>query len=108
MYTVKEVSKKYNIKENTILNAIRTNKLTAKKVGKSYRITSDAIETYLGLSNKYDPYILKRLKAVIDAEQHFYRFKESYYRLENMNERANDYKILIKCNENLIKSILKN
>ena len=57
------------------------------------------------LFNKYDPYILKRLKAVIDAEQHFYRFKESYYRLENMNERANDYKILIKCNEKLIKHI---
>ena len=51
MLTVKEISKKYNIKENTILNAIRTNKLTAKKVGKSYMITSDAIETYLGLSN---------------------------------------------------------
>ena len=51
MLTVKEVAEKYNIKENTILNAIRTNKLTAKKVGKSYRITTDAIETYLGLSN---------------------------------------------------------
>ena len=51
MLTVKEVSKKYNIKENTILNAIRTNKLTAKKVGKEYRITTDAIETYLGLSD---------------------------------------------------------
>ena len=51
MYTVKEISEKYNIKENTILNAIRTNKLTAKKIGKSYRITSDAIETYLGLSD---------------------------------------------------------
>ena len=51
MFTVKEVAEKYNIKENTILNAIRTNKLTAKKIGKSYRITSDAIETYLGLSN---------------------------------------------------------
>ena len=51
MLTVKEVSKKYNIKENTILHAIRTNKLIAKKVGKEYRITSDAIETYLGLSN---------------------------------------------------------
>ena len=51
MLTVKEVAEKYNIKENTILNAIRTNKLIAKKVGKSYRITSDAIETYLGLSD---------------------------------------------------------
>ena len=51
MLTVKEISEKYNIKENTILNAIRTNKLIAKKVGKSYRITSNAIETYLGLSN---------------------------------------------------------
>ena len=51
MLTVKEISEKYNIKENTILNAIRTNKLTAKKIGKSYMITTDAIETYLGLSN---------------------------------------------------------
>ena len=59
------------------------------------------------LLNKYDPYILKRLKAVIDAEQHFYRFKESYYRLENMNERANDYKILIKCNEKLYQNVEK-
>ena len=59
------------------------------------------------LLNKYDPYILKRLRAVIDAEQHFYRFKESYYRLENMNERANDYKILIKCNEKLYQNVAK-
>ena len=59
------------------------------------------------LLNKYDPYILKRLKSVIDAEQHFYRFKESYYRLENMNERANDYRTLIKCNEKLYQNIEK-
>ena len=51
MFTVKEVAEKYNIKQNTILNAIRTNKLIAKKVGKSYMITSNAIETYLGLSD---------------------------------------------------------
>ena len=51
MLTVKEVAEKYNIKENTILNAIRTNKLIAKKIGKSYMITTDAIETYLGLSD---------------------------------------------------------
>lgn len=57
------------------------------------------------LLNKHDTYIAKRLKAVIDTEQHFYRFKESYYKLQNMNERANDYRILIKFNEKLYQNI---
>ena len=59
------------------------------------------------LLNKYDKYIAKRLKAVIDTEQHFYRFKESYYRLQNMNERASDFRTLIKCNEKLYQNIEK-
>ena len=59
------------------------------------------------LLNKYDKYIAKRLKAVIDTEQHFYRFKESYYRLQNMNERASDFRTLIKFNEKLYQNIEK-
>lgn len=59
------------------------------------------------LLNKHDTYILKRLKAVIDTEQHFYRFKESYFKLQNMSDKALDYRSLIKCNEQLFQNIEK-
>ena len=88
MYTVKEVSKKYNIKENTILNAIRTNKLTAKKVGKSYRITPDAIETYLGLSDNNEVFKLhqeiEKLKLEIEG------YKMQLANIKTLNNTISD------------------
>ena len=75
MLTVKEVSKKYNIKENTILNAIRTNKLAAKKVGKEYRITTDAIETYLGLSDNNEVFKLQQEIEKLKLEINGYKMQ---------------------------------
>ena len=58
--------------------------------------------------NKYDLYIAKRLENIINTQNLFYKYKESYCKLFNFSDKAADYKALIKCNENLIKSILKN
>ena len=55
--------------------------------------------------NKYDPYIAKRLENIINTQNLFYKYKESYCKLFNFSDKAADYKALIKCNENLIKHI---
>ena len=88
MYTVKEVAEKYNIKENTILNAIRTNKLTAKKVGKSYRITSDAIETYLGLSNNSK--VIEMQKEIDKLKLEIEGYKMQLSNIKTLNNTISD------------------
>ena len=57
--------------------------------------------------NKYDLYIAKRLENIINTQNLFYKYKESYCKLFNFSDKAEDYKTLIKCNENLIKHIKK-
>ena len=46
LYTVQEICERYQVKDFTVWEWIRKGKLSAMKVGKSYRVTESQLKTF--------------------------------------------------------------
>ena len=54
VYTVREVADSLKVSEHTVRQLIRTNKLSAMKVGRSYRVLKVDLNRYLRTMTSYD------------------------------------------------------
>lgn len=88
MYKLKEITQRYEIGYNTLRNAIVTGKLHARKIGRSYMIQKDDIESYLGLIDNSEIQNLKQ--QIKELELKLKGYEIQYNSIRNVINSVND------------------